>query len=200
MSHFPRPNMMCVLPQVLRYRNLWERATAWVLGKLQHYVPRDDEILLSSPTLRAPFSHMTHLIKMNEFRPGLISEFMSLCSLQNEIKQHMFTGRKCSLPNLIFQGQCAHQWAGMICVFKLLCGHSNNANILFINTCVCACLILRRVSYNLFVSWFLFAVSLSSDSTLLNNSKGRSWAHLIFLLLLSLLQCVVVYDVYDKNK
>lgn len=79
MSHFLGPNMMCVLPQVLHFRNLCERVTAWVLGKLQHYVPGDNEILLSSCTLGA----LSTPKQANHSKPVLVrleSEFLRLCS------------------------------------------------------------------------------------------------------------------------
>lgn len=92
---------VCVLPQVLHYRNLWERVTAWVLGKLQHYVPWDNEILLNSRTLGALFSQTTQLIKKkkaSQFTSGWILEFLSPCSLQNEAKQRMYFKSNISRP------------------------------------------------------------------------------------------------------
>lgn len=76
-------DMMCVLPQVLHYGNLWESVTAWVLGKLLHYVPRDSEIFIEQPYLGALYSQTTQLIKTSQFRPGWILEFLSRTKQSN---------------------------------------------------------------------------------------------------------------------
>lgn len=76
-------DMMCVLPQVLHYGNLWESVTAWVLGKLLHYVPRDSGIFIEQPYLGALYSQTTQLIKTSQFRPGWILEFLSRTKQSN---------------------------------------------------------------------------------------------------------------------
>lgn len=60
-------------------------ATAWALGKLQHYVPWDNEILLSSLFYAGRsffffFPQMTRLIKASLFGSGWILEFLSAFS------------------------------------------------------------------------------------------------------------------------
>lgn len=109
------PYMMCVLTQVWHYGNLWERATSWVQGKLQHHVCLDREISLSSCTLEALYPQAAQLIKTSQFRPGRI---LSPSSLKTKIMQHIFSQNKVQwfLSDPILGG-C--HWPGGICKFQL---------------------------------------------------------------------------------
>lgn len=64
-----------LLPE-LYYRNLWASVTARVWGKLQHYVPGENEILLSSCTLEALLSQTVQLIKSSQFGVEVLSQFL----------------------------------------------------------------------------------------------------------------------------
>lgn len=111
------PYTMCVLTQVWHYRNLCERVTSWVQGKLQHHVCLDNEISLSSCTLEALYPQATQLIKTSQFR---LSRVLSQFSQKQNNAAHIFTKQGAMVSGSIL-GVCHTlcHWPGGICKFQL---------------------------------------------------------------------------------
>lgn len=89
-----------LLPE-LHYKSLWASVTARVWGKLHHYVPGENEILLSSCTLEALLPQTVRLIKSSQF--GL--EFLTPFSQKEKRSTSTFVKKlKCFISNLILLG------------------------------------------------------------------------------------------------
>lgn len=74
-----------VLLLELHYRSLWASVTTRVWGKLHHYVPGENEILLSSCTLEVILSQTVWLIKSSQFRLEFLSQFFSVTELKKKM-------------------------------------------------------------------------------------------------------------------
>lgn len=143
-----------------------------MLGKLQQYVPGDNEILLSSCTLQALFSQTTQLIKTSQFRPGWILEFLSLCSLQNEAKhQCLHSKRTCHFKSNI---------SGSLCTLHVPAVQLFDAFAVHLLSEQWCRHILMWESWIFLILRYLLLIEVHAWSTLPNNIRWGGWVHLCF--------------------